>query len=361
MPYFFEMKYLHTLLFLWLSTSTIAQTSPKNVILLIGDGMGLAQISYHLLTYSHTSNFEKMSFIGFSKTEASNSKITDSAAGATAISTGEKTYNGAIGVDSLKRPLVSILELAEQKKLSTGMVTTCAITHATPASFIAHQIHRKMYEAIASDFLKTDIDVVIGGGLDHFDKRQDQQLLSSELEKKGYHVYTSQHKLFTDSYTGKTVALVAPEHLPKMQEGRGNYSENATKKAFAILEQNPNGFFLMIEGSQIDWGGHGNDAEYIKQEMIDFDKTLGVVLEYAQKKGNTLVIVTADHETGGLSLAPKEDNKNENYGDFSPKFSTRGHTGILVPVFSFGIGAQAFSGIYPNTDLFLKIKNALNL
>jgi alkaline phosphatase len=153
--------------------------------------------------------------------------------------------------------------------------------------------------------------------------------------------------------------LLAEDAMPKMQENRGNYSPRSTQKALNILSKNPQGFFLMIEGSQIDWGGHNNDAEYIKQEMLDFDNVIGEVLEFAKKDKNTLVIVAADHETGGFALTGDGENKDEKYGLISPKFTSKGHSATMVPVFAYGIGAEEFSGVYDNTEIFFKLKKLL--
>jgi len=160
--------------FLLLSFAGFAQKSPKNIILLIGDGMGVSQIYAGLTANKGHLELERCTFIGFHKNQASDNYITDSAAGATAFATGKQTYNGAIGLDSLQMPSVSLLELAELKGLATGLVTTCDITDATPSSFIAHQKNRSMHEEIAKDFLQTDVDVVIGGGSKYFSKRSDQ-------------------------------------------------------------------------------------------------------------------------------------------------------------------------------------------
>jgi alkaline phosphatase len=338
-----------------------AQSNPevKNVILLIGDGMGLSQITYAMQSGVDRMNFERFQSIGLLKTSSSSHKITDSGAGATAYSTGQKTYNGAIGVDSLKRSLPTILELAEKKGLSTGLVATCAITHATPASFIAHQASRDSYDAIAADFLKTDVDVFIGGGLDNFNKRSDKLDLITALNDRNYEVITDLSKLYTYAGDKKIAALVAPKHLAKMQDGRANYLPTVTELSLNKLAKNPNGFFIMIEGSQIDWGGHANDAEYIRQEVIDFDKAIGIALDFASKNKNTLVIVTADHETGGFALSGNEDDKNNK--NLAPSFNTKNHTAVMVPVFAFGPGAESLQGIHENTYVFEVMKKAMGL
>ena len=317
-----------------------AQKAPKNVIFLIGDGMGVSQIYAGLTANRGHLNLERIKVIGFHKNQASNNYITDSAAGATAFATGKQTYNGAIGLDSLKVPSTTLLELAEKKGLATGLVSTCDITDATPSSFIAHQRTRSMHEEIAGDFLKTDIDVVIGGGRKYFEKRKDGLNLLDSLRQKGYQVHSD---LALDGVNkGKLVALYAEDNPIKVMEGRGDALLYSAKKSLEILGQNKKGFFVMIEGSQIDWGGHANDADYIVTEMVDFDKSIGYALDFAAKNKETLVVITADHETGGFALM----GGNMKTGEVKSAFTTKGHTGQMIPVFAFGPGSEAFAGIY---------------
>jgi alkaline phosphatase len=338
-----------------ISASLFGQKTPKNVILLIGDGMGVSQIYAGLTANRGHLNLERVKVIGFHKNQASDNYVTDSAAGATAFATGKQTYNGAIGVDSLKVPSTTLLEMAEQKGLATGLVSTCDITDATPSSFIAHQLKRSMHEEIALDFMKTPVDVVIGGGRKYFEKRKDGLNLLDSLRKKGYQV---QSTLDVDGITkGPLVALYADENPIKVMEGRGDALLKSTKKSLEILNQNKKGFFVMIEGSQIDWGGHANDADYAITEMVDFDKSIGYALDFAQKNEETLVIITADHETGGMALM----GGNMKTGEVKAAFTTKGHTGQMIPVFAFGPGAETFGGIYNNYDIFTKIKLALKL
>jgi len=326
---------------------------PKNVILLIGDGMGAAQI-FSGLTANHGHLFlENCKSVGFSKTQSADNYITDSAAGGTALSCGVKTYNGAIGVDVNKNPVKTILEDAEENNLSTGLVSTSAITHATPASFIAHQPSRSSYEDIAADFLKTDIDVFIGGGYKHFTERKDGRNLVNELKQKGYTVERDMNKI-KNVKSGKLVGLTAEEHNGRVAE-RGNMLPEATETAIDILSQNKKGFFLMVEGSQIDWGGHAGSTIYIVEDMLDFDKTIGKALEFAAKDGKTLVVVTADHETGGMALTGG-DMKS---GMVKADYPLGGHTAVMVPVFAYGPGAEQFTGIMENTDVNKKMKQLL--
>lgn len=326
----------------------------KNIIFLIGDGMGTSQVYAGLIANKGNLYLRTMPVSGFSKTNSSDNLITDSAAGATAFSIGEKTNNGAIGVDRNNVPKKTILEMAEEKGLSTGLVVSCGITHATPAAFIAHQPSRNMYEEIAADFLKTDIDLFIGGARDNFTKRKDGRNLLAELQNKGYDIVSTVDSL-RYAKSDRIAALVTPEHPKPYMLGRGEMLNPSAKFAFKHLSKNEKGFFLMVEGSQIDWGGHDNNVPYIVTEMLDFDRTVGEALKFAAKDGETLVVVTADHETGGFSI---------NGGDLASgvvegKFTTPGHTGVMVPVFAFGPKAELFSGIMENTDIYFKFKQAL--
>jgi alkaline phosphatase len=326
---------------------------PKNIILLIGDGMGVSQVFAALTANKGRLFLENCKYIGFSKTSSGDNYITDSGAGGTALSTGVKTYNGAIGVDVNKNPVKTILEEASEKGLATGLVSSSAITHATPASFISHQASRNSYEDIATDFLKTDIDVFIGGGLDHFSKRKDGRNLVDELKNKGYQVETEMSKI-KQVKEGKLAGLSAAEHNGRMNE-RGDMLPVATETAINILSNNKNGFFLMVEGSQIDWGGHAGSTVYIVEDMLDFDQVIGQALEFAAKDRETLVIVTSDHETGGMAITGGSIEE----GVIKAAYPTGGHTAVMVPIFSYGPGAEEFIGIMENTEVHAKMKKLL--
>ena len=362
------MKSIKVLLFLFIAGSCTTHSpqqiqemsKPKNVIFMVGDGMGLSQVSSAFYFQEDSTNFWRFPVIGLSRTSSASHKITDSAAGATAFSAGVKTYNGAIGVNMDTIPVKTILEYAEDAGMATGLVATSAITHATPAAFIAHQKSRNMQEDIALDFLKTDIDVFIGGGKQYFTNREDGVNLADTLTAKGYKVFFDTLGM-GEVHTGKIAALLAPDGMPPFAKGRGEMLAPSAMKAIELLNQNEAGFFLMIEGSQIDWGGHANDADYLISEELDFDKTIGLVLDYAKTHPETLVVVTADHETGGFTLASDHSNGNSNYNKIAPSFSTDGHSTTLVPVFAKGPGENAFGGIYENNTLFKKMMKALGL
>lgn len=328
---------------------------PKNIILFIGDGMGLAHV-YASMTANGGSLFlQNFIHCGFSKTYSSSDYITDSAAGGTALASGIKTYNGAIGVDPEKKPVKNIREMAEEKGMKTGLVSTSAINHATPASFIAHQASRGSYDDIAADFLKTGIDVFIGGGVKFFENRKDGRNLSKELRDKGYKVLYNMEEI-KNVKSGKLAGLTAPEHNPGMPE-RGEMLVPATETAINLLSLSKKGFFLMVEGSQIDFLAHNNQTPGVILETLDFDRAVGAGLAFAAKEKNTLIIVTADHETGGMTL----NGGNNKTGDVTAKYTSTDHTGICVPVFAFGPGAEQFGGFMENTEIARKMMTLLKV
>jgi alkaline phosphatase len=329
---------------------------PENIILLIGDGMGLAQIHAGLTVNHGQLNLLQFKSIGFSRTQSASNYITDSGAGGTAIATGNKTYNGAIGLNSDSFPCKSILEYAEASGMSTGLVSTSSITHATPASFIAHNKSRENYEEIAEDFLKTDIDVFIGGGRLNFTDRKDKRNLLNDFRAKGYQVMFSMDSI-SKVHEGRLAGLTAPVHNPAVIEGRNNMLPVSAETAIRILANNKKGFFLMVEGSEIDFGSHANNVDYVSREMIDFDMAIGKALEFARQNKNTLVIVTADHETGGMFITGGDFKE----GTVLARFGTTNHTGIMVPVFAYGPGSELFQGFQENTDLFFKMMQLLDL
>lgn len=332
---------------------------PMNVILLIGDGMGLPQITGAMYMNNNQTVFERFKSIGFHKSHASDNLVTDSAAGATAFASGIKTYNGAIGVNDEKQPVQTLLEMAERKGMATGLVASSSITHATPAAFFAHVAGRSENELIAADLLKVPVDIFIGGGRDFFARRKDSIDLIPKLTANGYYIsdFFLQDLEDLNVNTDKNIGYFTAngEPLPA-REGR-DYLPLATDKTLKFLDKrSTNGFFVMIEGSQIDWGGHANDANYVITEMHDFEKVVAKALDFAAKDGRTLVIVTSDHETGGFAVNP-----GSKLNDIKVAFTTKSHTALLIPVFAAGPGEELFRGMYENTEIFHKIKALLNL
>jgi alkaline phosphatase len=325
----------------------------KNIILLIGDGMGLAQIYAGYTENKGSLNILNFPYTGICKTNSADRYVTDSAAGATAMATGKKTKNGMLAMDSLGRSFVTILEIAEKYGRSTGLVATASITDATPAAFIAHCSSRFNNEDIALDFLKNDIDVFIGGGRNYFNKRTDNRDLTVDLRKKGYKVAFTLDDI-AQTNTGKLAGLTSELHNPFISEGRGNMLSVSTETAIRLLSRNSKGFFLMVEGSHIDMAGHKNNLNMVAQEVIDFDKVVAIAHEFASKDSNTLVIITADHETDGLVLT----GGNLKQGTVEGKFANNYHTAVPVMVFAYGPGAEKFTGFYDNTEIFKKMMNA---
>lgn len=326
--------------------STQAAEKPKNIILMIGDGMGNSQVSAALFTLDSPTAFERFPYSGMVKTHSKSNKITDSAAGGTAIATGHKTNNGMIGMDSDSIPVTSMLEFFSEKGMKTGIVVTTYITHATPASFVAKNINRNNYEEIALDFAQCDVNILIGGGRKHFNKRKDKRNIIDEMTEDGWHYYDTLDKI---EHLDKILVLADDGHMNTYPQ-RGEFLPDATSIALEKLK-NENGFFLMVEGSQIDFAGHNNDSLYLVNELRDFNNTINVVMDFAEKNPNTLVLVTADHETGGLTFIDPRGRYTETYYCFS----TGSHSPSLVPIFSYGPGAENFSGIMDNTEIIKRI------
>lgn len=287
----------------------------KNVIFMIGDGMGVSYTSAYryLKDNPATKLAEKTAFdqflIGQQSTYAEDPEqnITDSASSATAMSAGIKTYNAAIAVDNDESEVKTVLEAAKEKGKATGLVATSEITHATPASFGAHDVSRKNMNAIADDYFdelikgEHKVDVLLGGGTDLFD-RGDRNLIE-EFKDDGYSFVSNKTALSKDR-NGKILGLFAPRGLPKMIDRTDDIPslEDMTKSAIERLNKDKDGFFLMVEGSQIDWAGHDNDIVGAMSEMEDYEKAFKAAVEFAKKDKHTLVIATADHSTGGYSI-----------------------------------------------------------
>ncbi|MTI88062.1 MAG: alkaline phosphatase [Balneolaceae bacterium] len=339
--------------------SLVESTKITNVILLIGDGTGLAQITsgqLNLVGKDGMLHIQTMPVTGIVKTHSSDNLITDSAAGATAYSCGIKTYNGAIAVTPDKKRCKTILEMAEEKGLATGLVATSSITHATPASFGAHVESRSMENEIAAQLLASGSEILLGGGMEFFasDYREDSRDLLGEFSEAGYQILSTAAELEA-AEGNKLLGLFAEDGLER------NNSEPLLPQMAEIaidrLSKDEDGFFLMIEGSQIDWGGHGNDANYVLEEVRDFDQTVKAVLDFAQKDGETLVVLTADHETGGMTLT----NQKEEGKAMEIYWPTDYHTATPVPLMAYGPRALEFMGWRDNTYIGVKLAELLDV
>ncbi len=329
-----------------------------NVVVMIGDGMGLSQISAAMYQGKRKLALEEFPITGVMTTHSASERITDSAAGATAFACGIKTNNFMVGLSPDSLPCNNLFSQAKTRGLATGIVVTSTLVHATPAAFYAHQPLRGYYEAIASDLVAANLDLLIGGGLRYFNKRQsDSRNLVDEMISNGYEVLDFSHQPLNEinvSSVGKVVYFTATEDPPPRSNGR-DYLPYAAAMALDYLQvHSREGFMLLVEGSQIDWAGHANDAQYLLDEALDFDLAIDRVLRYARRRGDTLVLVLADHETGGTAVQPGSAE-----GEVILAFTSGEHTSTMIPVFAYGPGAELFSGMYDNTDIYFKIRQAL--
>lgn len=328
--------------------------SPLNIILMIGDGMGLSQISAGMYANNNQTVLEEFPFIGLCKTHSINNLVTDSAAGGTAIACGEKTYNYVLGINSKNKKLESVLEICEDNGYNTGLIVNSSIVHATPASFYANVNSRKNYGEIALQLSESDVDYFIGGGEKYFNKRKDSRDLIKEMNTvdvvKSFGAYKK-------SNAERIGLFTYDDEPPSIIDGREPILADYLTATLDKLDSREEPFFLMVEGSQIDWGGHANDIDYITSEYIEFNNTIEVALNYAKNNSNTLVIVTADHETGGLAITR---GKIKNF-KMVTGFNTIGHSATMVPVFSYGKFSKLFAGIYENNQIFHKMIKALGV
>ena len=362
----------------------------KNVIYLIGDGMGFGAVTSLLLTEDDVTGFEQAPVIGLNETCSANNYVTDSPAGGTALATGVRTRNGYCGLDPEGNQLTSILRKAQAMGKKTGIVVNTTLTEATPASFYAGVTSRKMTYEIAQQFTESGVDVAIGSGLDHFIGRPDSLDLTATLIDKGYDVYLNWSSVLNTSSdrfvgilpmadvhrqesgrseagaaAGHEVCLAARLAAASGEEGASDLSEpevylqKATAKALETLSRdNEQGYFLMIESALIDGYGHNNDSEGMIAEMKEFDALLRQLVAYVDQNPETLLVVTADHETGGTWLT----YTSYEVGGSSPitmSYSSRGHSGVVVPIFAYGEGAESFAGVMKNIDIPKKIESLL--
>ena len=319
----------------------------ENVILLIGDGNGLAQITAAEIANSGQLTLTQLKSIGLIKTQTADDFTTDSAAAATAMATGVKTYNRYIGLDPNSQPVENLTELLDKKGFSSGLITTDHITGATPAAFYAHQADRSQVAEISQDLIKSKLSFFIGGGASDFkgDKIKRSFEMIDQLEKLGYHK------------SKKIGHFLSKNEVPSVSEGRLNTLAEATLKGLEFFKRKNSPFFLMIEGAQIDSFGHKNDISGIISEGIDFDRAIAEAIKFSDMTGNTLVVVTADHETAGLSLPEANPKSRIIEGDFS----TNDHSTIMIPLFAYGPQSHEFQGVYENNEIFQKILKVLSI
>ena len=313
----------------------------NQIILLIGDGNGLAQISAGLFANGNELNLTQLRNLGLVKTQAADDFTTDSAAGATAYATGRKTNNRALGVDPSGKPLQNLPDILDGYGFRSGIITTDQLTGATPSAFYAHHGERDDASEIASFLPKSKLDLFIGGGEEKFTEQKEALLKAGFLLNK-LNLATSK-KIGYFASKGSMPAKLGPD--------RGDYLKESTQFGLNFLGKEQSPFFLMIEAAMIDSGGHGNNSSLLISEMLDFDEAIGEVIQYADQHPGTLVIITADHETGGVSI-PQGDIASST---LELAYHSDDHTGIMVPIFAYGAHSDEFRGVYENTEVFHKI------
>ena len=316
----------------------------RNVILFIGDGMGLEHVCCAWVLNHGKLNLDNFPYTGISRTYCTDNLITDSGAGGTALAAGQKTAESHVGVAADGSDLPSVLVKARELGKLTGVAVTCHFADATPCDFCCHNAERYEQEDLIADYAECGVDYHAGGGLDWFTtKRTDGRDITAEMAAAGYAVALDEAALMRDGLP--VIGILAPDNLPVARE-RGDLFRRMVARGLELLSAGPNGFVMMIEGSCIDDGLHENDLPKAMEEILDFDRTVGDVLEWAAADGHTLVVVTADHNTGAITL--QDGDLAE--GKIGVAFGNEGHNGIAVPVYAWGPGSAAFTGIKENAD-----------
>ena len=330
-------------------SSSFEPDFPRNVIFCIGDGMGFEAVKaagYYASGETGNLSFEAFPHRAEMATYAANTPMTDSAAAATAMATGHKVNNGVISMElpGSGAPLKTLLEIFKAQGKHTGLVSTTYITHATPAAFAAHNPQRNNLSDIAHDYLHlTRPNILLGGGANG--------LTEADAEAAGYTVVTDRECLFNLNTDAETYisGQFGDTNIPYMFDGPNDLPHLSEMAAVAVdfLSNAPEGFFLLVEGGRIDHAGHSNDIERNVLETIEFSKTVQTIFDRVARRNDTLILVTADHETGGLQV-----HKNNGQGrvpDIS--WSTGGHTVSNVPLYGWGVNADSICGLMNNTDL----------
>lgn len=319
---------------------------PQSIVLIISDGTGIGQ---HSWSYYESDRYSPAKFehVGLMTTHtAIDGQITDSAAGVTAIATGSKTRRLSVSVDLDKQPLKTVLEHAQDRDMATGLVATSTITNATPAGFASHVNARSDLAEIARQLAEAEVTVLFGGGREHFLSKekggvQETDLLE-QMSARGIQVITS---LAEDYQRDRPViGLFADEGLLPAHQDRKPPTAEMARHALEILGSDPDGFFLMVEESQVDWGSHDNNEEWVSAEMASLNEVIDVCLDYQQQHPETLVLLVADHETGGMAVHEKVIGAGH-----KAAWTTKFHTGNMVPIFATGPGGEVFDAVVDNT------------
>lgn len=367
-----------TLLVLFsITVSLVAQVPAKNIIFMVPDGMGLSNVTAaRIKKYGPDGNrlyLERLKQIGYQRTHSADSIVTDSAAAASAWAAGEKFENGEISQHG-KGGFAprTILELAISLGKATGLVATSTITHATPAAFGAHIHSRGCENEIARQFImETGVDVLLGGGKSKFRSTKPDPCgvrgdWITQAKAKGYKVAFTRQKLLNLSNPPKLLGLFADRGMTPKIDKRENSTEptlaEMTQKALDILELNPNGFFLMVEGSQIDWANHANDLKYQIGETLAFDQAVKVVLNWLKISGQvdeTLLIIVPDHDCGGMQINGPYGSTFKIKGHYiEAGWTSRNHTGVDTLIWSQGPYSGYLGAALDNTHIYFVMEAA---
>ena len=318
----------------------------RNVIIMIGDGMGLEQVSCAWVVNHGKLNLDNFPTVGLSRTWCTDALITDSGAGGTALATGQKTAESHVGTAADSSDLPSVLVKAQELGKKTGVVVTCHFADATPCDFCCHNEYRYNQDDLIADYAECGVDYLSGGGLDWFTvNRKDGRDITKAMAAAGYTVALTEEELMAAELP--VIGILALDNLPVAME-RGDLYRRTVARGLDLLScaSGDKGFVMMLEGSCIDDWLHGNDIGKAVEEILDFDRTIGDVLTWAAADGHTLVVVTADHATGALTL--QDGDLGE--GTIGVAFGNESHNGIAVPVYAWGPGSDAFTGIRENEE-----------
>ncbi len=355
------------------SKSSRRRPRVRHIIFMMPDGMGLGDLTAARIWKNGTGgppfSLETLPRIGYRRTYSADSAVTDSAAAASAMACGEKFANGEICLHADGRPnKPSILEIVKAKGWATGLVVTSAVTDASPASFAAHVRSRGCEKEIARQYFEqTRPNVILGGGMavlgdNEKDKCGNAGDVLARARTSGYMVVTSSREL-ENALSNKPrylLGLFAAKNLPAESQRTAAASEprlsEMTRAALRLLENNPNGFFLFVEGSLIDLANHHHDLASQSAEVAAFDEAVKVVLDWIEadhrRRKNTLLVVAPDHDTGGLAI-----EAGDTPGAIKPEWTTTGHTGTDVPTWSAGPGSESLGRAIDNTQVYIVMKD----
>lgn len=347
-----------TIAALLLSLGVATAQEVKNIIYLIGDGMGLSSVSMMMVESGYeVTIFDKAENVALQKTYSADNRVTDSAASGTALASGYKTNNTFVGCTPDGVAVESLMDVAKAEGKATGVVVTTYLQHATPAAFYAHTQNRHNYDVITEQLVESSLDVAIGGGMGFFKEVYKEQV-ADVIASNGFSLATEFSQLEAQAGDSRTLALLADWEVGA---NSGSYLADATREALRLLEVRgeDNGFVLMVEGSLIDGMGHANDAQAQQLEMQSFMGAVEVAVEYAKLHEGTLVVVTADHETGGLSIVSADANFNLSEQGVEYRWSTKGHSGVMIPIYLYGTASESINGIVENTDIAKTLKGLI--